>query len=410
MHLLERTATVTVTPNFEEVKEGLSKFHWKMHLSLPYPFPSKDCVHQSLTILGKPFAFSIHNHFRRVIQAIGSGEAGPVYFRVFLEDKRVPPVEYTDCISTSREELQSVVFFEDQTDYASPNEAFAGADAKIKACFDWLSSFLTACQRAAPYLTSWLVHPISMFDVGTVYHDVDAFCENHQQRHLFASAVAVSVGRHLQHPTFVMEVPDSIDDESPMDAANELLAEALMSLYRGMPRLTVLNSYTAVESLANVVFSTTKIAKLVSNNMPKDMAEETVEDERKRHRTEGQFLYHKGIKAASGRSLLEENKQQYDALLKLQELRHKVAHTGYKPTHEEAQTAHKVCCETAQWLAGVAGFPVKLLVPDAASSAPGFSTAFKDAQARSAGEFELIRHLLGAVPSQGPAGSVAEND
>jgi len=397
MNLLERNAMVTITPGIDSVPETLSQFRWKMHLSLPYPFPAKDCVRQSVTILEKPFSFSIHNHYSRVIQTIRSGESGPVYFRVVLEDKRHKPGNYSDCVAFTREDLQSVVFFEDMTDYASPKDAFARADAKIKACFDWLASYLSACQRAAPYLTSWLVYPISMFDVGTVYHEVVAFCTNHQKWHLVSSAVAVSLGRHLQRPTFVMEVPASVESSSPMDAANELLAEALMSLFRGMPRLTVLNAYTAVESLANVVFSRTKVAKLVANNMPQEMAEETVEDERKRHRTEGNFLYHRGVKSASGRSLLEENKQQYDALLQLQDMRHKVAHTGYKPTLDEARDAHKVCCEAAQWLAGVAGLPTKQLLPDASTSYPGFSTAFKDAQARSASEIELVRHLLGQV-------------
>jgi hypothetical protein len=397
MNLLERNAMVTITPGFESVPETLSTFRWKMHLSLPYPFPSKECVRQSVTILEKPFAFSIHNHYSRVIQTIRSGESGPVYFRVLLEDKRRPPGNYTDCVGFTREDLQSVVVFGEITDYTSPQEAFAHADAKIRACFDWLASFLSACQRAAPYLTSWLVYPISMFDVGTVYHEIDAFCSNHKQWHVFLSAVAVSLGRHLQHPTFVMDVPLSVESNSPMDAANELRAEALMSLFRGMPRLTVLNAYTAVGSLANAVFSRTKVAKLVSNNMPQEMAEETVEDERKRHRTEGGFLYHRGIKSASGRSLLVENKQQYDALLRLQELRHKVAHTGYRPTTEEAREAHKVWREGAQWLAQVAGFPTKPLLPDASASYPGLSAAFKDAQARNASEIEMVRHLLGAA-------------
>jgi hypothetical protein len=399
MNLLERNAMVTITPGFESVPETLSQYRWKMHLSLPYPFPAKECVHQSITIFDKPFSFSIHNHYSRIIQTVRSEESGPVYFRVLLEDKRLPCRNYVDCVGFTREDLQSVVIFEETTDYPTPKEAFARADAKIGACFEWLSSFLSACQRAAPYLASWLVYPISMFDVGTVYHEVLAFCANHKQWHLFSSAVAVSLGRHLQRPTFVMEVPTTVESGSPMDAANELLAEALMSLFRGMPRLTVLNAYTAVESLANVVFSRTKVAMLVSNNMPQAMAEEIVEDERKRHRTEGNFLYHRGIKTASGRSLLEENKTQYDALLRLQELRHKVAHTGYKPTTDEAREAQKVCCETAQWLAGVAGFSTKPLLPDASASYPGFSTAFKDAQARSTSEIELVRHLLGAVQS-----------
>ena len=60
------------------------------------------------------------------------------------------------------------------------------------------------------------------------------------------SALAISVGRQLQNPAFVMDVPESVEGATPLDAANELLAESLMSLYRGMPRLTVLNALAIV--------------------------------------------------------------------------------------------------------------------------------------------------------------------
>ena len=56
---------------------------------------------------------------------------------------------------------------------------------------------------------------------------------------------------------------------------------------------------------------------------------------------------------------MEEDKSKYDYLLKLQELRHKVAHTGYRPTVEEARDAQRICSEAVQWFAGVAGLPVK---------------------------------------------------
>jgi hypothetical protein len=92
--------------------------------------------------------------------------------------------------------------------------------------------------------------------------------------------------------------------------------------------------------------------------------------ERTQHRTEVAFLFHKGMKEAAGRSLHDENKPLYDALNKLQQVRHSVSHTGYKPTAEEAREGHKLCCEVMQWLAGVGGFPVKPLIPDAASSIP----------------------------------------
>ena len=44
------------------------------------------------------------------------------------------------------------------------------------------------------------------------------------------------------------------------DLANELLAEAQLSLFRRLPRLAVLNSFTAVETLANSVFKQVRTA------------------------------------------------------------------------------------------------------------------------------------------------------
>jgi hypothetical protein len=108
-----------------------------------------------------------------------------------------------------------------------------------------------------------------------------------------------------------MEPPTALQSQSPVDTANELLAEALMS------------------------------------------------------------LYHRGLKKASGRSLMEEKKQQYDALLSLQQIRHNVAHIGYKPTFDEAQKGHRLCCEVLQWLARVGGYPVKPLLSNPADSSSG---------------------------------------
>jgi hypothetical protein len=398
MYLLERNFLVTIKPGVGP-RPHLSAFHWRMHFSLPYPFPAKECVKQSVTIMDKEYSFSIHNHFNRVIKMLRQGDSGPTYFSAVLEDKRRPLESYTGCVSFAREALQSVVIFEELTDYPSGEAAFEAAETKIGKCCEWLASFLSACQRAAPYLTSWLVYPVSLFDAGTVYHDVTAFCSNHGQRHVVASGVAISMGRQLQNPAFVMDVPESVEGSAPLDAANELLAESLMSLFRGMPRLAVLNAYTAVESLANVVFTATKVGMLVGHNVPKEVAEKLVEEERERHRTEPQFLFNKGIKDASGRSLLDEDKERYDALLQLQKMRHRVAHTGYKPTLDEAREAHKVCCEAVRWFAGVGGMPVKPMLPDADSAFPGISTAVKDAHTKNPLELDFIRHLLNASVS-----------
>lgn len=368
MPMSEGDLVFTFMPGYEKTSENLTRFRWNMNVSLPFPFPSRKCIKQDVTLEGKPFSFEIHNHYDRIMQIIQQPPVPPLP-RAFLINKWEPtPVPQQGCMGMHREQLQSVAFLDGQTDFATHAEAVAGAEQKIKAGLAYLASYLAACQRDAPYLSSWLVYPVSLFDVGTAYQEVRAYCETHKRWELHSCGRQFSMGRKLQKPTFFIDPPTLLQSESPLDTANELLAEALMSLHRGVPRLTVLNSYGAVETFANVIYAKARIAKYVADGVLEKYAEQFTEQERHRHRTEGAFLYHRGLKEACGRSLLEENKQQYDALLNLQQVRHNVAHTGYKPTFEEAQKGHRLCCEVLQWLARVGGYTVKPLLPDPADS------------------------------------------
>src|SRR5262249_47742687 len=141
------------------------------------------------------------------------------------------PTPPQGCLGMNRESLQSVAFLDGQTDFATHAEAIAGAEQKIKAGLAYLASYLAACQRDAPYLSSWLVYPVSMFDIGTVYQEVRAYCETHQRWELHSCGLQISMARKLQQPTFFIEPPTNLQSESPLDTANELLAEALMALY-----------------------------------------------------------------------------------------------------------------------------------------------------------------------------------
>jgi hypothetical protein len=370
---VEGDPLIGLVPGFDKIPEGFTKFRWNMHVPLPYPFPSRVCVCRPIAVAEKPFLFSIHNHFDRVTRVLQDPGTGATYPAVSLEDKRaaqtLKPGE-----AGSREMLQSVAWFQGMTDYSTPVEAFSGAQETIKACLAYLSTFLSACQREAPYLVSWLVYPITMFDIGTVCHEVTGFYEPCQHWHHVASAFQIDIGRRLQGPTFFMEPPQALETISPIDTANELLAEALMSLYRGVPRMTVLISYSAVELLANVVYGRARAAQLTADGVPLAYAEHIEELERKRE--DAAFLFHAGIEKASGRSFLREQKQQYDALCEVKKLRNKVAHSGYKPTLDEARAAHKLCCEAVRWYADVGKLPVKPLLPDATASSPQIAVSF----------------------------------
>jgi hypothetical protein len=412
MLLLERNALVTISPNFERGPEGADSYRWTVHVSLPFPFPSSKCIKRQADLGGNEYEFSIHNHFNRMFLIPKVGQGWPCV--TLIDNKRQEKFKSAEH-TCYFEVLQSVAIFKEATKYDTCQAAFAGADKKIKACFDYLSEFLANCQINAPYLTAWLVYPISLFDVGTIYHSVEAHFPTKPEWRLFTSAPAISIARRLQHPLFQLNLDDvderGMGDASAVETANELLAEAQMSLFRGLPRLTVLNAYGAVEALANAVFRKRKIEMLLSHNVPLEIAEPMVEEDRQRHRTEPSFLYHSGLKSACGRSLMEEDKDKYDKLLGLQKLRHEVAHKGIKLESEVARDGHRLACECTIWLSEVGGFRVKPLLPSSDESVMGFSASTKDAHAVTPGEFEFLKRVLGLAhpASQNPDRGAAPN-
>lgn len=398
MLLLERNALVTISPIYDQEFDAQTRFRWGMHVSLPFPFPNRKCIYETALIKDNEYAFEIHNHFERLFV---NKKSIPTIPRVTLHDRNKPLPKKLHDHHVSREILQSVAVFLGTHEYKSPNEAFADATKKISDCFDYLSAFLARKQKEAPYLTAWLVYPISLFDVGTIYHSAHRFCMKHNTWHVWATVPAISLARRLQHPLFFLDLEESAKENANshplIEVANELLAEAQMSLYRGLTRLTILNSYGAVESLANAVFSKLKTEMLEAKNVPSEFAGSLVEEERQRHKTEPSFLFHRGLKDCCGRSLFDEDKDKYDALNELQNIRHKVAHAGYKPTSDEARKWHKLACECVQWLADVGGLPVKPLLPTQDAQINGFTATDKDVNAISAEEFELLRHSFDLV-------------
>jgi hypothetical protein len=395
MFQFDRNALVTITPRYDQEFGADARFRWNMHVALPFPFPSRKCLHENATIAGNEYSFDIHNHYDRLFITPVDGPSVP---RVTLYDRN-RPLETNPKLRFSREILQSVAVFQDKAEKSTPNEAFGDASSKIQSCFQHLTDFLANQQIQAPYLSAWLVYPISLFDVGTIYHSVDRFCKEHDRWEPFVTVPAISIARRLQHPLFFLEAMVAQPSHPLIEPANELLAEAQMSLFRSMPRLTVLNSYGAVELLGNAVFKKVKTEWLLSNSVPQAIAESVVEEERQRHKTEPSFLFHRGLKECCGRSLLDEDKGKYDGLIELQRMRHTVAHTGHKPTHDEARAGHKLACECVRWLAGVGGLPVKSLAPDNAASVPGFSMTAADSHAINAQEIAFLKHSLGCISS-----------
>jgi hypothetical protein len=218
---LDHDMRFTISPSYDHVPDQFSKFRWQMHLSLPYPFPSRKCVQVRAAIASSEYAVSIHNHFNRVVLNIQASKTSPMYFKAILEEKKHPAKEYPGCVSFVREALPSVVRFEEQKEYASPNDAFAKADSKVKNCADWLAEYLGTWQREAPYLETWHVYPVTLFELGTIYHEVHGFCTKHNCWEAFGTAVTSSPGRSLSNPTFFMEAPRSSNPTTALDTANE---------------------------------------------------------------------------------------------------------------------------------------------------------------------------------------------
>jgi hypothetical protein len=368
---------------------------WSMNISIPFPFPSRKCVKRDVQLDSDLYVFEIHNHFDRLFQYRRDGKGLP---KVHLVGKDAQS-ETSEEVVTHREHLQSVAVFRQKEVFSCGSDAFARAAEKIKLCTQHLANFLSMCQKTSPYLTAWLVYPYSTFEVGTVYHDVVHRESAEKPWHLCSCSVAMSLARHLQKPMFFLDVPDS-DVEGIMSVTNELLAEAMMSLYRGMPRMTVLSAYGAIESLARNVLIKRTIEALDKKSTPPDVAKDYAERLVAGKKMDLSYLFHSELNKQCGRSLCNEHKDMFDRLQKLQQLRNAVAHEGHKPTKDEARDGHRLSCEVAQWLAEVGGYEVKPLLPQESDIQQGLSVISADSFAKSEKEMEVIRRLMGSVQSK----------
>jgi hypothetical protein len=388
----EHDAQVTLSPCYDNAAFQNGKYRWSLQIPLPFPFPVRKCVRRTPTIANESFEFSIHNHFDRLLLV---SKETPGLPRVFLYEKGQSPAKLPKDTHLSRENLQSVAYFVQSREFTNPTEAFAdSADKKIAACFQYLSDVITDWQKAAPYLSAWLVHPISISEVGTVFHCVDRWCPHQNRWEAFASSVAMSIVRNLQFPIMFAELSNG-ETKSEIDLANELLAEASVSIFRGLLRPAVVGSYTAAESFANDTWTIMTVKKLELQGVQAETAIQITEELRQRHKTDIKFLLHKGILDACGRSLHDENKHLYDKFFKVNDLRNKVAHSGYKPSKDEAKSAHRTSCEVVQWLAGVAGLPVKPLFPSKEDSVPGLQILSQAKFGIDSSQMDYLRRMLG---------------
>jgi hypothetical protein len=396
MFNFEHNATVTISPHYPPPRCGASRFQWWMHVALPFVVPSSTCVRNEFEHNGAKFTLVIHNHLDRLTRTPSHPAAYPQVLLVpKLRERETQPERHGDMRLT-REFLQAVAVIKETAEHASPYEAFKGADNKIKLCMDALTDHLLAIQKAVPYLVSWTVYPVSLFDVGTIHHSVSHLCPTSGNWEPVAWGVAINVARQLSAPLFLADLTTVPTVQPEMDLCNELLAEAQTALFRHTRRLTVLNACLAVESLANYTFRKRRIEQLLASGTPPQNASVTAEQERKRNRTNEAFLLHSGILAASGRSLVVENKKLYDEFLVHKKMRHQTAHAGYLPQADEARACFVCCCEVVRWLCDVAMLPIKPMLPNQ-NVMSGFAAQSGSSYVLSAAELDTIRRMFGIV-------------
>jgi hypothetical protein len=233
-----------------------------------------------------------------------------------------------------------------------------------------------------------------------VYHGITHFCPSTDRWDHFKSSISINLARQLHQPLSLIDFSDASHDESPVDLSNELLAESQVSRFRGLHRAAVLNAYQAVESLANVVFASKKMEQLIASGMAEEDAKREAEKTRKEHRVVITFLLHRSLAQACDRSLENEKVDMYQRLCKLKKFRNDVAHAGVKPSSSESEDAHRLCCETVQWLCDVGGYPVRRLLPEEKDTSPGLSSLPADINAIPGASKAFLQWVLGNTPNQ----------
>lgn len=395
MFLFEDNSLITLSPNCPVPANTEGSFHWQMHCALPFVLPSRECISCKFERNGYRFKLEYHSECDRMVAQRKAPGAVPFVRLVPRLKEGEVEIEEWDCCQHHREYLQSVAIITDLSDYHSPDSAFKDANKKIQAGFEFLGEHLASLQRLLPYLATWTVYPVSLFDVGVVHHAVFTLNPDEKQNSLVACGVAFSTAKQLRAPLFVTDLQNTPQEPDELSLSHELLAEAQVAIFRRQLRLAVLNSFSALETLANAVFFQMRRSQLINWGVPENEADKIAEAERKSHRTDEKYLLGDGMKQATGRSLFEDNKAVYNDVIRLEkDVRHEVAHKGRRPDRAEGKACFRACCEGVRWLCQVAGFPVKDMLPPPENSSPGFSTSSTEPYVCGEGEMEMLRGMF----------------
>ncbi|HTQ38791.1 MAG TPA: hypothetical protein VMJ32_07170 [Pirellulales bacterium] len=337
---------------------AFKRYKWYMYAHLPYPFPSKSPIERVTTIGQRSYKLTIDNNVELSF-ILGPKYATPPFPIAKLKSR--DPVG-SGKISISESDTKSLIVFEELAEHITAKDALKDDGVKVNDCFDILSEFLSLCQRQVPYLASWLIYPVSLAECALFYQAVSGYDEDKKGWSPCASIICIGQMHDISAPAFELGELDS-PEHSSIVVPNELLAEGQMALVRGVPRQAVWNSYCAIELLANLVFKAKQTDFLVSLGNDRDQAEIQAEELRKTHRTDIKFLLHWGLKAACGRSLSDEQQNDYEEVCELRKLRHLAAHAGKPVSGGKGRKAYLLSCRVVRWLAEVGNLPVKPLNP-----------------------------------------------
>jgi hypothetical protein len=368
-----------------------------MQCALPFMLPLEKCVSKEVQLGDKKYNLQFHNHLDR--QFIIDPRFGG-FPKIRLVPKKVPnqpeaPLPVGQ--SGSRQQLQSIAIVTEMEEFLTPEQAFKQAEKKIETSIQIISDFLAALQRQLPYLATWTVYPISLFDVGLVHHGIDHFCPNCQAWGNIGTGMAISVARQLQAPQFTHVEEDASATAPELGLADELLAEAKVSIFRGLLRLAVLNSFSAVEIVSNSTYKKMYTDRLKSIGLPDNEAISIAENFQKQYRNDEGFLIGRGLKTACNMSLVDDNKKLYDEFLNLEKtVRHQVSHAGKRPAATEASRCHEVCCEVVRYLWQARGITPRPMLPQTDLKKLGFQIGGSgESHLCSAQELEHLRLLMG---------------
>lgn len=390
---LVKNTYLTLHPGVAAAPCGATRYRWEMHVALPFCLPATSFQPRKVTIEQRDYEVSLCNYMDRVTVYPPSAQAIPSVSLVHRGHSPTHRAAPGSCMT--RESLQSVACYHELVEANDPALLFDAASDKVRACFRHLSELLSSIQRSMPYLVSWQVYPLSQFDVGLVYHAASHFCPTSKKWEPLATGVTINLARQLHQPLCTLQLDNPVTLPAPLELSHELLAEAQVALFRGLLRTTVLNSYQAVESFANHIFKKKQIAAFEAAGKSAVDAETEAEGIRKDNRTKIKFLTHVGLEPVSGRSLFREEKQLYDDLCKLNDLRNQVAHAGRNPTQVEAEEGYTLCCNVLRWLCQISDYPDRPLLPDDSSVAVEVSSLPSDINAVPASGKAFLLWALG---------------